>query len=233
MVKCHALLPAAGRGERLGGGIAKQYLPINGTPMLLHSVRALLADARIERVFIVIAPADEAFAASGCAAALEPFRARVQVLACGGDTRAQSVLQALEAIGGMVSADDWVLVHDAARPCLPADALARLIDTLYLHPVGGLLAMPVADTLKRADSRGVVESTQPREGLWSAQTPQMFRHGALLAALRSAGAAVTDEAQAIEHAGARPQLVRGDARNLKVTWPGDPELAGHFLEAAR
>ena len=112
----------------------------------------------------------------------------------------------------MVSADDWVLVHDAARPCLPADALARLIDTLYLHPVGGLLAMPVADTLKRADSRGVVESTQPREGLWSAQTPQMFRHGALLAALRSAGAARAP--------GPNQQLAQGHQQSSEAGAPG-------------
>jgi len=244
-VKHYALIPAAGRGERLGAAIAKQYLPVNGQPLLLHTVHALLSDARIERVFIVLAPDDTGFASSGCAAALaadsspagstpaDSTRAdssRVQTLACGGDTRAQSVTRALQALAARVDALDWILVHDAARPCLPRASLARLIDTLCDHPVGGLLALPVADTLKRGDAHGVVQSTQPREGLWSAQTPQMFRHGALLAALLAAGSGVTDEAQAIELAGAQPQLVHGDPRNLKVTWPGDLELAGRLLE---
>jgi len=234
-VKHYALVPAAGRGERLGAAVAKQYLPVSGRPLLVHTVHALLSDARIDRVFIVLAPDDTDFANSGCAATLAADStpadsSRVQTLACGGDTRAQSVTRALQALVARVDALDWILVHDAARPCLPPESLARLIDTLSDHPVGGLLALPVADTLKRADAHGVVQSTQPREGLWSAQTPQMFRHGALLAALLAAGSGVTDEAQAIELAGAKPQLVPGDPRNLKVTWPGDLELAGRLLE---
>jgi 2-C-methyl-D-erythritol 4-phosphate cytidylyltransferase len=197
--------------------------------MLWHTVHALLAEPRIECVFIVLAPDDTQFAAL----AASPFAAgasRVVTVACGGETRALSVLNGLDAMADRVDSADWVLVHDAARPCLPRETLGRLIDTLAADAVGGLLALPVADTVKRADAQGRVTATEPRESLWLAQTPQMFRHGALRAALRAAGAAVTDEAQAMELSGVRPRLVRGDARNLKVTWPGDIALAGRLME---
>ena len=134
---------------------------------------------------------------------------------------------------GRAGADDWVLVHDAARPCLPDEMLAKLLDEVADDPVGGLLAVPVADTLKRAaadtTSGTRVETTVPRAGLWQAQTPQMFRHGTLVEALRAAGSDMTDEASAIEQLGLQPRLVESDSRNLKVTYPQDLELASLIL----
>jgi 2-C-methyl-D-erythritol 4-phosphate cytidylyltransferase len=218
--------------------LPKQYLLLAGQPMLIHTLEALLAEPRVASVSVVLAPDDEDFTASGCESRLQRHDTRIRVARCGGDTRAASVRNGLRLLAGSFDAHDWVLVHDAARPCLPAVALARLIDTLLDDPVGGLLAMPVADTLKRADADGLVVATPSREGLWAAQTPQMFRLGRLLAALDVAveaaalpgGTPATDEAQAIEADGARPRLVLGDPRNLKVTWPGDIALAEGFLQ---
>jgi 2-C-methyl-D-erythritol 4-phosphate cytidylyltransferase len=152
------------------------------------------------------------------------------VLRCGGETRAQSVLNGLEALSADTTDDTWVLVHDAARPCLPREALARLIDAVQLDAVGGLLAVPVADTLKRADVDGRVAITEPRAGLWQAQTPQMFPYGLLKRALLAAGADITDEASAIEKLGLSPLLVEADSRNLKITRPRDLQLASLILE---
>jgi len=221
----------------MASGLPKQYLPLAGVPMLVHTVEALLVEPRLSSVSVVLAPDDVDYEAAGCALRLQVHGARVRVVRCGGDTRAASVRNGLRALAGSVAADDWVLVHDAARPCLPPSALARLIDTLLDDPVGGLLAMPVADTLKRGGADGRVVDTPSREGLWAAQTPQMFRCAPLLAALdaaveaaaRPGGAPATDEAQAIEAGGASPRLVRGDPRNLKVTWPADIALAEGFL----
>jgi 2-C-methyl-D-erythritol 4-phosphate cytidylyltransferase len=153
----------------------------------------------------------------------------VEPLYCGGGTRRDSVLNGLVAISPAVNPDDWVLVHDAARPCLPDEMLDKLLTEVADVPVGGLLAVPVADTLKRAaagSASGVrSEVTVPRAGLWQAQTPQMFRHGMLVDALRAAGSDMTDEASAIEQLGLQPRLVESDSRNLKVTYPQDMELA--------
>ena len=150
---------------------------------------------------------------------------------CGGAARAASVFNGLAAVRDLVDADNWVLVHDAVRPCLPAVALTRLIETLADDAVGGLLALPVVDTLKRADAAGRVIKTEPRDGLWQAQTPQMFRYRALFEALRAIDPAVaTDEASAMEALGLQPRLVTGDTRNLKVTYPHDLELAALILE---
>jgi 2-C-methyl-D-erythritol 4-phosphate cytidylyltransferase len=222
----------------MASGLPKQYLPLAGVPMLVHTVEALLVEPRLSSVSVVLAPDDADYEAAGCALRLQAHGARVRVVRCGGDTRAASVRNGLRALAGSVAADDWVLVHDAARPCLPPSALARLIDTLLDDPIGGLLAMPVADTLKRGGADGRVVDTPSREGLWAAQTPQMFRCAPLLAALdaaveaaaRPGGAPATDEAQAIEAGGASPRLVRGDPRNLKVTWPADIALAEGFLQ---
>ncbi|MBC7780066.1 MAG: 2-C-methyl-D-erythritol 4-phosphate cytidylyltransferase, partial [Proteobacteria bacterium] len=180
--RLHALVPAAGRGTRLSAEMPKQYVRLRDRPMLAHTIDALLAEARVTTVFIVLAPDDEDFVASGCASRFAPDSGRWRALHCGGSTRALSVHNGLQAIAAEVDARDWVLVHDAARPCLPLSALGRLIDTLAADPVGGLLALPIGDTLKRADSEGLVLDTPSRDGLWAAQTPQMFRHGALLAA---------------------------------------------------
>lgn len=225
----------------MASDLPKQYLPLAGRPMLVHTVEALLTEPRLSSVSVVLAPDDVDFDASGCAGSLQRHGIRVRVVRCGGDSRAASVRNGLRALAGSVGGDDWMLVHDAARPCLPPSALARLIDSLHDDPVGGLLAMPVADTLKRSDADGLVVDTPSREGLWAAQTPQMFRYEALLAALDAAvvasglpgGVLATDEAQAIEAGGARPRLVRGDPRNLKVTWPADVALAEGFLQHFR
>lgn len=223
-----ALVPAAGIGARASDArpdqIPKQYRHIAGRPMLLHAVQALLADPRIEQVRVVTAPHD--LIAQGLLADLP------RTLCCpvGGAERSDTVLNGLEQAG--LARNDWVLVHDAARPGLPIQALARLIDACLENGVGGLLAMPVADTIKYADQTGCVDRTVDRAHLWAAQTPQMFRVGLLIDALRAAkqaGQLLTDEAQAMELAGYQPLLVPGSGRNAKVTWPDDFEWVGSWL----
>lgn len=222
----YALIPAAGSGTRIPAEAPKQYLPLAGGPMLGHSVRALCVP-RVESVFVVLAPEDKAFATHDWS----EFGGRLQPLYCGGETRRDSVYNGLVAAMAEVEADDWVLVHDAARPCLGAAELERLISELRGDDTGGLLAMPVADTLKRANRDGQVAQTEPRDHLWRAQTPQMFRYRVLLEALRATDPAlVTDEAQAIENLGLKPRLVMGDARNIKVTYPEDLALAELILK---
>lgn len=214
-----AIVPAGGVGQRAGTAYPKQYRLLSGEPMLRWAVRALLADVRIEQVRVAVAPHD--------VQAVDMLRGlpRTVCRPCGGATRAATVLGALR--DAALAADDWALVHDAARPGLPADALMRLIDACLREGEGGLLAEPVADTVKHAlaDTRtgqsARVRASVSRDGLWLAQTPQMFRAGALQAALEAAGAGagITDEASAMELAGRQPLLVPGSIRNFKVTWP--------------
>lgn len=222
-----ALVPAAGGGSRMGTDCPKQYLPLAGQPLIRHALDAMVSLAAIERVYVVLAPDDqrwETFDWSGIAS-------KISVLRCGGATRAASVTNGLRSMRDLVAADDWVLVHDAARACLSPAHVEKLIREVGDDPVGGLLAVPVADTLKRGveDGSGArVAATVPREGLWQAQTPQMFRHGLLLDALEYAPA-VTDEASAIEALNLRPKLVAADATNFKVTYPLDLQLAELIL----
>ncbi|MEW6415123.1 MAG: 2-C-methyl-D-erythritol 4-phosphate cytidylyltransferase [Pseudomonadota bacterium] len=229
MSRFFALIPAAGSGSRMGGAVEKQYLDLNAVPMIAHAMMVLARAPRIEKIFVVLSPTDRRWNNY----AWQGWEERIEVLRCGGATRAETVLNGLDAIAGVCGPDDWVLVHDAARPCLPDAMLAKLLDEVADDPVGGLLAVPVADTLKRASSdttTGVrAEATVPRAGLWQAQTPQMFRHGMLSRALRAAGSDMTDEASAIEQLGLQPRLVESDSRNLKVTWPQDLELASLIL----
>ena len=220
------LVPAAGAGARMGHERPKQYLELLGRPLLYHSVKSLLEDARIDTVFVVLAPADAEFKRH----AWGEFGERIAPLYCGGETRHDSVLNGLVAASSTVQPDDWMLVHDAARPCLAQRELQRLLEALAADEVGGILAVPVADTLKRAGADGRIEATAPREHLWQAQTPQMFRHGLLLEAL-SRSARLTDEAGAIEALGLKPKLVRGAASNLKVTFPEDLQLAQTILKS--
>jgi len=220
------LIPAAGQGARLGAEAPKQYLELHGRPLLAHAARALLAHPAIAIAFVVLAPDDERFAALDWS----EFGDRLAPLWCGGATRRDSVMNALVAMANVVDPDDWVLVHDAARPCLGRDDLSRLVDTVRGDDVGGILALPVADTLKRDDGADRIERTEPRERLWLAQTPQMFRHGTLLRAL-AGGGQVTDEAAAVEALGLKPRLVPGSAGNLKVTYPGDLSIAAALLGA--
>jgi len=224
----YALIPAAGTGERLGGKTPKQYLPLSGKPMLFYSVQRLCASPRIKRVYVVLAQGDERFSQYDWRA----FAGKLAPLYCGGATRAASVLNGLLAAKAEIAADDWVLVHDAARPCLNAELLEKLLNELCDDGVGGLLALPVADTLKRADSAERVLRTEPREQLWRAQTPQMFRYGTLVQALQAMqNAQVTDEACAIERLGLQPRLVVSDARNLKITHAQDLPLAEMILNS--
>jgi len=210
----------------MGVALPKQYLEIAGAPMLQHAVRALCAHPKIEQVFVVLAADDAHFARYDWTS----FDAKLRRLYCGGATRAESVLNGLRAIDPVSQPEDWVLVHDAARPCLAQAHLDALIAELAADEVGGLLAVPVADTLKRADVDARVIATEPRENLWQAQTPQMFRHGLLLRALETLGTDTpTDEARAIEHLGLKPKLVACDATNLKVTYPQDLQLAELIL----
>ncbi|MDR3087805.1 MAG: 2-C-methyl-D-erythritol 4-phosphate cytidylyltransferase [Azoarcus sp.] len=219
-----ALVPAAGSGTRMGGGQPKQYLPLLGKPLIHHTLAVLCTTPGIERVFVVLSIDDAEWARHDWSA-LGP---RLTPLFCGGPTRADSVLAGLRAIAGETFNDDWVLVHDAARPCLARWHIENLMRALAHDDVGGLLATPMDDTLKRADTHGRIAATVSREGLWRAQTPQMFRYTMLRRALESVRG-VTDEAGAIEAAGLRPKLVEGDASNLKVTWPFDLRLAEWIL----
>ncbi|MCD6675332.1 MAG: 2-C-methyl-D-erythritol 4-phosphate cytidylyltransferase [Burkholderiaceae bacterium] len=213
-----ALIPAAGIGTRVGGPLPKQYLALGARSMLEWSVDALCAATWIERVVVVVAPDDQR------AAMLLHGRARVEVLARGGATRRDSVLAGLRSLMRRHDAHDWVLVHDAARPALDAAALERLRGAVSASRVGGLLALPVGDTVKRAaGDRRSVAATVDREGLWAAQTPQMFRLGLLLDAL-AAHADVTDEASAVERNGHAPLLVEGARSNFKVTSAEDVAL---------
>ncbi|MFZ3261553.1 MAG: 2-C-methyl-D-erythritol 4-phosphate cytidylyltransferase [Thiobacillus sp.] len=229
-MRFYALIPAAGTGTRMGGEMPKQYMPLNSIPLIAHALIALAREPRISKLFVVLSPNDTWWDGYEWAG----WEDHLQVLRCGGATRAETVLNGLEAMATQCAADDWVLVHDAARPCLPAESLSLLLDEVTDDAVGGLLAVPVADTLKRAAAGGAsgarAEATVPRAGLWQAQTPQMFRHGKLSEALRAAGSDMTDEASAIEQLGLQPRLVESDSRNLKVTYPQDLRLASLILE---
>lgn len=224
MSRHYAIVPAAGSGARFGAQIPKQYLTLAGRPLIFHTLAALCACPRIAGVWVVVSPGDEWWPQYDWSALGDKLR----VVFAGGATRAQSVGNGLAAAAATLADDDWVLVHDAVRPCLSAAMLDALCDELADDPVGGLLAVPVADTLKRADASQRVLATEPRDGLWQAQTPQMFRHRLLREAL-AAHPEVTDEAGAIEAAGHAPRLVRADASNLKVTFPADLALAELIL----
>ena len=219
----YALVPAAGFGSRMGHEIPKQYITLAGRPMIYHALSTLCAHPEITTVFVVLAPDDVQWKTYDWSA----FGDKLQPLFCGGQTRAESVLNGL--LASELELEDWVLVHDAARPCLTASQLSHLLNELRDDTVGGLLAVPVADTLKRADAQNRVLHTESRVGLWQAQTPQMFRTGLLLQALETASS-VTDEASAVEALGLYPKLVASDSSNFKVTYPQDMRLAELLLQ---
>ena len=230
-----ALVPAAGGGRRFGGGAPKQYALLAGRTLLACTLDRLAAALTPLPVVVALAPDDNYYDA------VIGARDGVEALRCGGDTRAATVANALAALASRCGDDDWILVHDAARPCVPVDAVLRLTAELANDAVGGLLAVPAADTLKREDAAhpGRVLRTEDRAGVWQAQTPQMFRFGILRAAFALPEAlATTDEAQAVEALAAngvcaRPRLVSGSAQNIKVTYPSDLALAGAILAAQR
>ena len=228
MPRHFAIVPAAGSGARFGAEKPKQYLDLLGRPLIYHTLKVLTASPDIERVWVVLSPDDREWGQHDWSE-LGP---KLETLRCGGATRAESVSNGLQAAAMVAGDDDWVLVHDAARPCLSLAMLDALFSELAEDPVGGILAVPVADTIKRADSQQRVAATEPRDGLWQAQTPQMFRYGQLKKALEMTSN-VTDEAGAIEAAGMKPRLVKADSTNLKVTYPADLALAAMILRARK
>lgn len=220
--RCFALIPCAGNGSRSGAVGPKQYQVIAGQPLVLHTLAAFVAVPRLAATLVVVSPGDTFF---------DGQDAMVMVAACGGSTRAQTVLNGLAVLREHGAQDeDWVLVHDAARCLVMPAQIDALIDACQYDPVGGLLALRLPDTLKRAQGDRVAQ-TVDRSDKWLAQTPQMFRLGALQHALRLAGDAVTDESSAMESLGLQPRLVEGSAQNFKVTYPQDFALAQAVLTA--
>ncbi len=219
-----ALIPAAGVGARMAAAGPKQYMAVGGKPMLRHTIDAFLSSDLITHVYVVVSPDDDQIDAILPAAG-------VTVLRCGGASRMASVQNALRQLVDILDPQDWVLVHDAARPGLNAALIEKLITTIGGDAVGGLLALPVVDTVKRA---GSAVSTVSRDGLWLAQTPQMFRYRLLCDALAAAtdASVITDDASAVEAMGLSPKLVEGHPRNLKVTLPADIRIAEMYLAAS-
>lgn len=210
----------------MGNAVPKQYLQLGDKPVIQHAIEALFASPLVRGITVALADDDRWWEQ------LEWSVDRPLVRAAGGAERRDSVLNALRKLRDRVSPDDWVLVHDAARPCLRQEDLDRLLSRLKDDPTGGLLAVPVRDTMKSSNDEGRVASTVDRECLWHALTPQMFRHGPLMEALEAsanAGVIVTDEASAIEYMGHSPQLVQGHADNIKITRQEDLALAEFFL----
>jgi 2-C-methyl-D-erythritol 4-phosphate cytidylyltransferase len=223
--RCWGLIPCAGSGSRAGAAGPKQYQTLAGKPMVRHTLAAFADVSRIDQTLLVVSPDDDFFNTS------QISNASFLIAYCGGSTRAASVFNGLNALlaEGAV-AHDWVLVHDAARCLITPAQIEQLLDACLTDDVGGLLALPLPDTLKVA-AAGRVAATLPRADKWLAQTPQMFRIGSLLEALELAGDAVTDESSAIEAMGLAPKLVPGSAQNFKVTYPEDFELAQAVLVA--
>ncbi|WP_087630317.1 2-C-methyl-D-erythritol 4-phosphate cytidylyltransferase [Caballeronia telluris] len=234
--RLYALIPCAGTGSRSGAPMPKQYQTVGSRPMLGHTLAAFDACSEFSQTLVVLAPDDSHFDARRFAGL------RFAVQRCGGASRQASVFNGLQALAGFgAKDDDWVLVHDAARPGITPDMIRRLVGELKDDAVGGILALPVADTLKRIEAEGAaheegrIARTESRNGLWQAQTPQMFRLGMLRDAIKRAqqdGHDLTDEASAIEWLGHAPRLVLGSLRNFKVTYPEDFALAAAMLGAA-
>ncbi len=221
------IVPAAGIGSRMGTESPKQYLRLAGKTLLEHTLERLLEIPRLEAVLVPLHPEDHFWHSL-------PIAGHEKIIPVpGGRERSDSVLNAMRAIAA--DDQDWVLVHDAARPCVRVACIARLIEQLQNHPVGGILGVPVADTLKRVESQ-TIETTVDRGPLWQAQTPQMMRYGLLRQALEQAladGRAITDEASALEHIGYRPKMVAGRRDNIKVTHPEDLAMAEMILRQQR
>lgn len=222
------VVPAAGTGRRMASDTPKQYLPLAGKTVIEYTLDVLLSCARIESIVVAIAVDDVNWPAIA-----SRYSDRPVVTVRGGEERCHTVLNALDYLAQTAQDDDWVLVHDAARPCLRAQDIKTLIDTLADDDTGGLLGVPVADTMKQVDAAARVEQTVAREGLWHALTPQMFRLAPLRNALQQALAneqLVTDEAAAMELAGHRPRMVQGHRDNIKITLPADLALAAFYLQ---
>ena len=225
--RVHALIPAAGRSVRFGGTTLKQYAHLLGMPVMAHSIAALERHDEVESVSVALAPDDGIFEQL-----IRPHFPSVQTVT-GGDSRAQTVMNGLRFIIKQHPDCEWVLVHDAARPCLSLADLSRLLDEGLQSDAGAILAVPVNDTLKLANGAGCIEQTVDRSRYWAAQTPQLFRISELilnLEAALSAGLTPTDEASAMEYAGAHPLLVEGSTSNIKITGAEDLALAEFILQ---
>ena len=226
-----AVLPAAGIGRRMGSTIPKQYLTIDGTPLLLHALRRLSAVREIQKIIVVIHPEDSRWAELE-KSIKEEFGNRI-ITVMGGGERYQSVLNGLTALTEFAGKDDWVLVHDAVRPCVRTSDIENLIQKASLHSIGGLLGSPVDNTLKRVDKELTVIETVDRESYWNALTPQMFRFALLKESIQTvvvSGKQVTDEAGAMEVAGFKPIMIAGHKDNIKITVEADLVLASQILK---
>jgi len=224
---CWAVVPAAGLGQRMGATRPKQYLPLLGKPVIEHSLTRLLGHPRVRGVVVALSQGDPYWGQ------IAPRSRKPVMTAVGGPERCHSVVNALQTLRPHADPEDWVLVHDAARPCVTTGDLDRLVDRVNEDPIGGILATPVRDTMKRADGAGRIEASVERSSLWHALTPQMFRLEILLRALQAAlrsGQAVTDEASSLERQGHKPLLVEGRADNIKITRAEDLALAAFLLQ---
>lgn len=222
-----AIVPAAGSGRRFGSSTPKQYLPLHGASVMEHTLRLLLSIKQLQRIVVVVSADDVRWRE------LSVFADPRIVTAIGGSERCHSVRNGLEKLAELNAATDWVLVHDVARPCCLRADIEKLMVHLQPHPVGGLLAVPASDTIKRVDAAHQIEETVDRAWLWQAQTPQLFRFHVLLDAMNHClglGMHVTDEAQAVEALGWQAQVVEGSRRNIKITRPEDLALAEFFLQ---
>jgi 2-C-methyl-D-erythritol 4-phosphate cytidylyltransferase len=222
----HVLIPAAGRGKRYGGAMLKQYLPVCGKSVLAHSIKVFQFHPMVSSTTVVLAEDDQWFES-----AVGLLAANVNTVT-GGETRAQSVRNGLKYIADNYSSTDWVLVHDAARPCLSVSRLERFLEQGLESPHGAILAVPIGDTLKRAGDSQEVVATVDRTGLWAAQTPQLFRVGVLADAIyvaQEAGCSLTDEASAMEFVGIKPLLIMGSSANIKITHSSDLAIAEALL----
>ena len=222
-----AIVPAAGVGHRMGSAIPKQYLPLLGKTVIERTLERIQRVPGLQRILVVVHPADQRFTEL-------KFDSNVEIETVpGGDERCHSVSNALAALQAGVKDDDWVLVHDAARPCVRVEDITNLIGTLHAHPVGGLLAKPVADTLKKTDGNNAVIDTLDRSQFWHALTPQIFRFGVLQQALAKAmtdGELVTDDSVTVERMGLLPLVVPGKADNIKITHKVDLFLAERIIQ---
>jgi len=224
--KYWVVIPAAGVGSRMGVDKPKQYISINDKTIIEHTIDCFIDREEIEKIVVAISKEDEFWPT------LSISNHDKIIVAPGGEERYQSVLNSLQILSGKAEANDWVLVHDAARPCLNQSAIDRLIIELRTHDVGGILALPCRDTMKRANETGEIDKTVERESLWHAQTPQMFKYEKLLSAIEDAltkKVVVTDESMAMERLGYKPLLVQGHQENIKVTHKDDLETLKLYL----
>jgi len=217
MALFHVIIPAAGIGSRMENVLPKQYLAIGGKPMIAHIIQTFFNHPKIANIHLALNQQDEFWRSF----TLNP-ESRLHIHYTGGDSRAETVLNTLRVMD--VDDADWILVHDAARPGLTGEALSRLLNTLEHDDVGGLLALPVADTIKKSNETNHIEATVSRQNLWRAQTPQMFQYAILKQALTAFDGLPTDEAEAVEAMGLSPKLVHGDFRNIKATDPEDLDM---------